>query len=257
MAQLVETPDAPNPFAVDPEDELPVGLQLTLRLRALIATGRLPAGERLPSVRRLAEWAGVNLNTVRGVYAGLETAGLVVSHQGRGTFVAAEVRAAPELEEIAAEAIRKAHAAGLGARELAEVALVCAEIPGPPGSAVTPGGATTPSPAIDPAEAEAIGVRRELRRQIGVLETELGEYARDIPLDMPTAPRVTTAHVAGVEELEQTRDTLVAQLSEARRAAERRAREEARRRVGEASGTGGDEEVGPLARAMGWWRAKR
>jgi DNA-binding transcriptional regulator YhcF (GntR family) len=259
VAQLAETPDAPNPFVVDPADELPVGLQLSLRLRALIATGRLPAGERLPSVRRLAEWAGVNLNTVRGVYAGLEATGLVVSQQGRGTFVAADVSAAPELEEIAAEAIRKAAAAGLGARELAEVALVCAGIPGPPGSAAaTPGGAATPPPALDPAEAEVIGVRRELRRQIGTLESELGAYARDVPLDMPTAPRVTTAHVAGVEELEQTRDTLVAQLSEARRAAERRAREEARRRVGEASGSGGGaEEAGPLARAMGWWRAKR
>lgn len=258
MTQLVETQDAPNPFAVDPDDELPVGLQLSLRLRALIATGRLPAGERLPSVRRLAEWAGVNLNTVRGVYAGLEATGLVVSQQGRGTFVAADVRAAPELEEIAAEAIRKAQAAGLGARELAEVALVCAEIPGPHGSAAAPGGAATPPPAIDPAEAEAIGVRRELRRQIGVLETELGAYARDIPNDMPTAPRVTTAHVAGVEELEQTRDTLVAQLSEARRAAERRAREEARRQVDAQTGAGGTaEEAGPLARAMGWWRAKR
>jgi DNA-binding transcriptional regulator YhcF (GntR family) len=255
MAQLATTP---NPFAVDPDDELPVGLQLTLRLRALIATGRLPAGERLPSVRRLAEWAGVNLNTVRGVYAGLEATGLVVSHQGRGTFVAADVGAAPELEAIAAEAIRKAAAAGLGARELAEVALVCAEIPDgvPPGSAAAPGGAATPAPGLDPAEAEAIGVRQELRRQIGRLEAELGGYARDIPPDMPTAPRVTTAHVAGVEELEQTRDTLVAQLSEARRAAERRAREEARRRLGVEAAHGAGE-AGPLARAMGWWRAKR
>lgn len=254
MAQSATTP---NPFAVDPDDELPVGLQLTLRLRALIATGRLPAGERLPSVRRLAEWAGVNLNTVRGVYAGLEATGLVVSHQGRGTFVAADVRAAPELESIAAEAIRKAAAAGLGARELAEVALVCAAIPdaAPPGSAATPGGAATPAPGLDPAEAEAIGVRRELRRQIGRLEAELAGYARDVPLDMPTAPRVTSAHVAGVEELEQTRDTLVAQLSEARRAAERRAREEARRRVGEEAARDAGE-AGPLARAMGWWRAK-
>jgi GntR family transcriptional regulator len=252
MAQLAENPSpAANPFAVDPDDELPVGLQLTLRLRALIATGRLPAGERLPSVRRLAEWAGVNLNTVRAVYSGLEGAGLVVSHQGRGTFVAADVRTAPELEEIAAEAIRKAAAAGLGARELAEVALVCAEIPGDaPVTPASPG-------SLDPAEAEAIGVRHELRRQIGVLEAELGGYARDIPADLPTAPRVTTAHVAGVEELEQTRDTLVAQLSEARRAAERRAREEARRRLGEQGGPGTDEEAGPLARAMGWWRQKR
>jgi GntR family transcriptional regulator len=253
MAQSAQAPHPPNPFAVDPDDELPVGLQLTLRLRALIATGRLPAGERLPSVRRLAEWAGVNLNTVRAVYAGLESAGLVISHQGRGTFVAADVRTAPELEQIAAEAIGKALAAGLTAREFAEVALVCAEIPGDaPATPASPGSTS----GIDPAEAEAIGVRRELRRQIGVIERELAAYARDVPLDMPTAPRVTSAHVAGVEELEQTRDTLVAQLSEARRAAERRAREEARRRVGEEGGLGA-EEAGPLARAMGWWRQRR
>ena len=89
-----------------------------------------------------------------------------------------------------------------------------------------------------------------------MLERDLADFARFIPADMPTAPRVTSAHVAGVEELEQTRDTLVAQLSEARRAAERRAGEEARRRVGEESADDA-EEAGPLARAMGWWRAKR
>jgi GntR family transcriptional regulator len=251
MAQSAEPLTQQNPFVVDPTDELPVGLQLTLRLRALIATGRLPAGEKLPSVRRLADWAGVNLNTVRGVYAGLEEAGLVVSHQGRGTFVAADVRAAPELEEIGAEAIRKALAAGLGARELAEVAFVCATIPGDAGDS------SSAIPTVpDPAEAEVIGVRQELRRQIGRLEAELAGYPGDIPVDMPTAPRVTSAHVAGVEELEQTRDILVAQLSEARRAAERRAREEARRRVGAQAAAGG-EESGPLARAMGWWRQKR
>jgi len=251
MAQSVT---APNPFAVDPEDQLPVGLQLTLRLRALIATGRLPAGEKLPSVRRLAEWAGVNTNTVRAVYASLEDEGLVAGQHGRGTFVADGVRTAPELEEIAVEAIRKATAAGLSARALAEVVLVCAAIPG---DTLGDAGAAPAPGALDPAEAEAIGVRRELRRQIGVLERELADFARYIPVDMPTAPRVTSAHVAGVEELEQTRDTLVAQLSEARRAAERRAAEDARRRAGEESAAQEAGEAGPLARAMGWWRAKR
>ncbi|HYP55008.1 MAG TPA: GntR family transcriptional regulator, partial [Solirubrobacterales bacterium] len=111
-----------NPFATDPTDELPVGLQLSWRLRALIATGRLAAGERLPSFRRLAEWAGVNVNTVRAVYAGLEAEGLVVSRQGQGTFVSADVETAPELEEIAIGALRRAREAGLGPRELAMVA---------------------------------------------------------------------------------------------------------------------------------------
>ena len=252
MAQQLEHAAATNPFAVDASDELPVGLQLTMRLRALIATGQLGAGEKLPSVRRLAEWAGVNLNTVRSVYAGLEAGGLVVSRHGQGTFVAAGVEAAPQLEEIVAEALLKARAAGLDARDLAEVALVCASLAGQPPAAPERGVAEP-----DAAEAEAIEVRRELRRQIGRLEAELAGYPGDIPADLPTAPRITVAHVAGVEELEQTRDTLVAQLSEARLAAERRARTEARARVRKSGAGAGVEESGPLSRAMGWWRDKR
>lgn len=233
----------PNPFATDPSDELPVGLQLTWRLRALIATGQLASGERLPSFRRLAEWAGVNLNTVRAVYEGLEADGLVVSHQGQGTFVAAGIEAAPELEEIAAEALRRATEAGLGPRDLAIVAVACASIPGSAGE-----GDPAPQAAALPdleEESEAIEVRQELRRQIGRLEAELGSYARHLSAaELPTASRRAVAHVAGVEELEQTRDTLIAQLSEAQKASEQRVRQEAQTR-------------GPLGRAMSRWRAER
>lgn len=219
MAQLRSA--EPNPFAVDPGDELPVGLQLTWRMRALIATGQLASGERLPSFRRLAEWAGVNVNTVRGVYEGLEREGLVVSRHGRGTFVAEGVEPTPQLEEIAADALRRAREAGLGTRALAVVAMACA--------------------GVEP-ESERIEVRHELRRQIARLEAELASYARDLRDDMPTAPRRAVPHVAGVQELEQTRDTLIAQLSEAQRAAEERVQHVA-------------ETSGPLGRAMSWWRS--
>jgi len=248
----------PNPFATDPSDELPVGLQLTWRLRALISTGQLARGERLPSFRRLAEWAGVNLNTVRAVYEGLEADGLVVSRQGQGTFVADGVRAAPELEEIAADALRRASEAGLGPRDLAIVAMACASIPGD-GS-----GATPPAPDIPDLEeeSEAIEVRQELRRQIGRLEAELASYARYLSAEeLPTAPRRAVAHVAGVGELEQTRDTLIAQLSEAQKAAEQRVRREAQTRVRRQRARKGEESEaeqsgGPLGRAMSWWRSK-
>lgn len=233
---------APNPFATDPDDELPVGLQLTWRLRALISTGQMSSGERLPSFRRLAEWAGVNLNTVRAVYEGLEADGLVVSRQGQGTFVAAGIVPAPELEEIAADALRRAAEAGHGPRELAIVAMACASIPGD----VT-GQAPVPLPPGLPdlaEESEAIEVRQELRRQIGRLEAELASYTRYLSAEeLPTAPRRAVAHVAGVEELEETRDTLIAQLSEAQKAAERLVRQEAQTR-------------GPLGRAMSRWRSK-
>lgn len=243
MAQQddVAVPVRLNPFATDPRDELPVGLQLAWRLRALIYTGQLASGERLPSFRRLADWAGVNLNTVRGVYEGLEEDGLVVSRQGQGTFVADGVEASPELEEIAAEALGRAQDAGLGPRELAIVAMACVSIPAlptePPGAGAAPG---LPDLGED---SEAIEVRQELRRQIGRLEAELAGYTRDLPSDRPTAPRRAVAHVAGVQELEQTRDTLIAQLSEAQRAAEQRVRREA-------------EDRGPLGRAMSRWRSE-
>lgn len=212
-----------NPFAIDPEDEVPVGLQLSWRLRALIRTGELAAGERLPSFRRLAEWAGVNVGTVRAVYEGLEEDGLVVSRHGQGTFVAEGVEAAPQLEEIAADALRRASEAGLGPRDLAVVAMACASLP---------------------EESETLEVRQELRRQIARLEAELASYTGHLKADLATAPRRAVAHVAGVEELEQTRDTLIAQLAEAQRESE----EEVRRRA---------QSRGPLGRAMSGWRAKR
>ena len=79
MAQ--SEPRRDPPFRADPSDELPVGVQLEWRLRALIASGRLAPGERMPSVRRWRR-AGVNVNTVRAVYARLEEGGLIVTRHG-------------------------------------------------------------------------------------------------------------------------------------------------------------------------------
>lgn len=220
VAQLEE-----NPFRIDPADEVPVGLQLSWRIRALIRTGELGAGERLPSFRRLAEWAGVNVGTVRAVYEALERDGLVVTRHGQGTFVAQGVEAAPQLEEIASEALRRAEEAGIGPRELAIVAMASAGL----------------APAE---ESEVLEVRQELRRQIARLEAELATYTKHLKADLPTAPRRAVAHVAGVEELEQTRDTLIAQLAEAQRETEQEVRQRAQSR-------------GPLGRAMRRWRAKR
>jgi DNA-binding transcriptional regulator YhcF (GntR family) len=256
MAQQAAGKEA-TPFSTDPAAELPVGVQLSWRLRALIATGRLAAGERLPSFRQLAGWAGVNVNTVRAVYAGLEEAGLIVSRQGQGTFVGQQIEPAPELEEIAGEALRRTLEAGLDPSDLIVVTAACA-------SMSEEEAATEVSDLPDLSEeSEAIEVRHELRRQIARLEIELAAYTRDLPADMPTAARLTKAHIAGVEELEQTRDTLIAQLSAAQRAAELRAKElgEARARrkaqlVEESSDTSPRSGGGPLGKAMSWWRAK-
>src|SRR3954451_4862062 len=76
---------------VNRDGDVPLATQLAWQVQALITNGRLQAGEQLPSVRRLAEVAGVNVNTVRSVYERLEGEGFVVTQHGRGTFVAENV----------------------------------------------------------------------------------------------------------------------------------------------------------------------
>ena len=71
---------------------------------------------------------------------------------------------------------------------------------------------------------------------------------RDLP-ELYTATPRATARIAGVDELERTRDTLIAKLSEAQKAAEQRARREGEARRGQAD-AGGE---GPLASAKKWW----
>jgi GntR family transcriptional regulator len=231
-----------NPFTLDTSGDVPLGVQLSWRLRALILTGQLSPGERLPSLRRVAGWAVVNVNTVRSVYESLEGEGLIVSQQGRGTFVAESVEPEPELETVALEALRQAQALGCEPRDLAIVVMASASMLGPDGEVQSfESGAAGE-------DSETIEVRQELRRQIARLEAELATYVRDLPELYTAAPRAQ-AHVAGVEELEETRDTLIAKLSEAQKAAAERARAAGKARRGKTSGSS----EGPLANAKNWW----
>ena len=56
-------------------------------LRADIASGALPPGERLPTERDLAAFFGVSQPTVREAVRGLEALGLVESRHGSGVYV--------------------------------------------------------------------------------------------------------------------------------------------------------------------------
>jgi GntR family transcriptional regulator len=238
-----------TPFTADPTSEVPVGVQLAWRLRALITSGRLAGGDRMPSVRVMAEWAGVNINTVRGVYARLEDEGLVATRHGRGTFVAELAEGSPEVERIAAEAIADAHASGVDPRDVAIVALVSASLPEALEEALPP--ELPDEPAADELEpeepdlealaaeldlsdawleADDISARQELRRQIRRLEAQLASYRREI--EPPATRRVRPAEprIANVAELERTRDALLSQLGRARAAATARARRERRAR---------------------------
>jgi GntR family transcriptional regulator len=75
--------------AIDPRDRTPIYAQLERGLRAAIATGRLGAGDQLPTVRQLAVDLQVNANTIARVYSELERAGVIETRRGVGSFISA------------------------------------------------------------------------------------------------------------------------------------------------------------------------
>lgn len=75
--------------SIDARDRTPIYAQLEHGLRAAIATGRLVAGDQLPTVRQLAVDLRINANTVARVYAELERAGIIDTRRGIGSFVTA------------------------------------------------------------------------------------------------------------------------------------------------------------------------
>jgi len=76
-------------LSVDPNDSTPIYAQLERGVRAAIATGRLKAGDQLPTVRQLAVDLRVNANTVARVYAELERSGVIETRRGVGSFISA------------------------------------------------------------------------------------------------------------------------------------------------------------------------
>src|SRR5215510_4937510 len=75
-------------LSLDHRNPTPLYAQIEHGLRGAIATGRLPPGTQLPTVRQLAVELSVNANTVARVYAELERAGVLETRRGVGTFVA-------------------------------------------------------------------------------------------------------------------------------------------------------------------------
>jgi DNA-binding transcriptional regulator YhcF (GntR family) len=74
-------------IVVDPASHVPPFEQLRAGLLDAVSSGELAAGERLPTVRRLAEDLGVAPGTVARAYRELEASGIIETHGRNGTFV--------------------------------------------------------------------------------------------------------------------------------------------------------------------------
>ena len=72
---------------LDPRSGVPIYVQLVEQIRHAIEVGGIGPGDRLPTVRRLAEDLAIAPNTIVKAYGELRRAGFVESRAGAGTVV--------------------------------------------------------------------------------------------------------------------------------------------------------------------------
>jgi GntR family transcriptional regulator len=76
---------------VDSASAVPPYEQIRSQLATMIATGLLPSGRRLPSIRQLAADLGLAGGTVARAFRELEQGGFITSRGRHGTFVSDQV----------------------------------------------------------------------------------------------------------------------------------------------------------------------
>jgi GntR family transcriptional regulator len=110
-------------ITIDTASAEPPYEQIRRQVAALVASGELAAGQRLPTVRQMAADLGLANNTVARAYRELEATGVIATHGRRGTFVrstlldGAESAGESEVLSAAADYVRVARRRGLSLAE--------------------------------------------------------------------------------------------------------------------------------------------
>ena len=78
---------------LSPHSSTPMYAQIVAQVGAKVMAGEWKAGDPLPSIRELASSCRVSVITVKRAYLELERAGVIVTWQGKGSFVADAVDA--------------------------------------------------------------------------------------------------------------------------------------------------------------------
>lgn len=86
----------------------PVYMQLIERITTDIIAGIYPPGSKLPSVRDLAQTAGVNPNTMQKALSEMERTNLVYSQRTSGRFITEDLSMIDSLKtELASEQVKE------------------------------------------------------------------------------------------------------------------------------------------------------
>lgn len=79
-------------FILNPQSGIPIYRQILEQVRRMVASGQLPPGTPMPSVRDLALRHTINPMTISRAYSILESEGLLERNRGRPMTVASQVR---------------------------------------------------------------------------------------------------------------------------------------------------------------------
>src|ERR1700744_1591296 len=112
-------------FRVNPSSGIPLYLQLMEQVKHAVETGALREGDRLPTIRKVAEDLVMNPNTVVRAYRELEHEGVLDLKHGSGALTKAtadgRARLVHEAQKVMHSAVERLLARGLSNDELRRV----------------------------------------------------------------------------------------------------------------------------------------
>lgn len=88
------------------EGKQPIYEQLYEKISAMITSGVLPPGERMPTVRETARSLGINPNTVQRAYTRLEQDGFIYTVPAKGSYVSDNKSASDAMLRRTAEELK-------------------------------------------------------------------------------------------------------------------------------------------------------
>jgi len=105
----------------------PIYRQIVEALKLDVARGKLKEGDKLPSIRELANELGINMRTVVKAYEELVSGGLAVMQQGRGVFITESKQTLPAarrreiITDLAQRMVAEAKRLGATSAEVKEI----------------------------------------------------------------------------------------------------------------------------------------
>jgi GntR family transcriptional regulator len=114
----------PLSFTLDPVNGVPIYRQIIRQIEYAILSGRMRAGDRLPTIRALAVELKTNPNTIARAYNEMEIKGILVTQVGSGTFISDKKpvldddRLNRKIQEVLGRFMQEIQGLGVDKREL-------------------------------------------------------------------------------------------------------------------------------------------